>query len=507
MTSQLQLTDRVITVDIDKETIDFGSRRIILGEKGLQGWHGGAEVLRNNRQRLGSHGIFSERGWRGAALVTVTGWLETDSRALATEAVDDLSEFLADGKDGRIVVRDKDFGNRYSVCYLNGAPDIEWLPGPHERVHVKFSYDLVCTDPRHYEEDVVSDVTGLAQPGGGLRFPLFARGEPEVLRRNLIGNPSFETGLGGWILTGLTATSTSAFPQMAKLGTNIAQMISNGTVTQPALRWDDVPVSPGQWVGARAFLASEVAGDIRVRIVLEFLDAANAAVSAVGTTYARAPFYTGAVHELTAQVPATATKMRFYMRFQNGAAPSSAVASGVRMWADAIMAVDGLEEADVQANLALGYFDGSKLATGTEAYRWAGEPHLSVSEAVTPVVPSAGVLDFGILGEDGIATITNAGNADTTVLVSVAGPAPQGFTATEISTGRKLTYVGALGNGDYVELDSSDGTVLLNGYADRGTLLTVRDWFTLDKRQTSSYKIEAPSGSPVMTVSASPAWW
>lgn len=487
MTSQLQLTDRVITVDIDKETIDFGSRRIILGEKGLQGWHGGAEVLRNNRQRLGAHGIFSERGWRGAALITITGWLETDTRALATEAVDDLSEFLADGKDGRIVVRDKDFGNRYSVCYLNGAPDIEWLPGPHERVHVKFTYDLVCTDPRHYEEEPVSATTGLAQPGGGLRFPLFARGDAEVLRRNLCTNPSFEVDVAGWSPEGgatLTASTNKVF-----VGTRALRMFTT-VAGSYAAAFDGVSVTPGLAYNLSAYVAN--AGIARpVQLSIRWFTSGGAVI---GTDY-------------SSPVNDTAEWQRFDVQ---GIAPPLAETARLRIGIPGTV-VNEAHYADAvlfqQASTAGDYFDGSTPSNSTEAYRWTGEPGVSMSEALVPTVPSAGVLDFGILGDDGLATITNPGNADTTVLVRVDGPAAQGFTATEISTGRKLTYTGALGNGDYVELDSSDGTVLLNGYADRGTLLTVRDWFTLDKRQTSSYKIEAPTGSPTMTVSASPAWW
>ncbi|TFV91411.1 hypothetical protein [Blastococcus sp. CT_GayMR16] len=83
-------------------------------------------------------------------------------------------------------------------------------------------------------------------------------------------------------------------------------------------------------------------------------------------------------------------------------------------------------------------------------------------------------LDFGALGNTGQIVLPNAGTAEASILFKVRGELPQGY---EISaTGQRLTYPVAVPPGQVVELNTADGSVLVEGTASRRGNLTVADW-------------------------------
>jgi hypothetical protein len=57
----------------------------------LAGWTAGPSVRRDRTDRMNAHGEFSERGWRGARLVTITGDAVCPSEEVAALAEQDLS--------------------------------------------------------------------------------------------------------------------------------------------------------------------------------------------------------------------------------------------------------------------------------------------------------------------------------------------------------------------------------------------------------------------------------
>lgn len=65
----------------------------------------------------------------------------------------------------------------------------------------------------------------------------------------------------------------------------------------------------------------------------------------------------------------------------------------------------------------------------------------------------------------GIATISNPGTADASVILSVAGPTPaEGFTMTDFDSNLSVTYLGpAIQAGSQIVFDGADGTVLSDG--------------------------------------------
>ncbi|UIW13270.1 minor tail protein [Arthrobacter phage Crewmate] len=120
---------------------------------------------------------------------------------------------------------------------------------------------------------------------------------------------------------------------------------------------------------------------------------------------------------------------------------------------------------------------------------------------------NAGVLDFGDAGIPGTATLENVGTADTAPRFTISGYAP-GFTITETNSGAKLVYADTVAAGQTLIIDAADGSVLLDGYADRSTYLTRRDWTRIPGRTRATYLFESPGNSGAsMTLGASPAWW
>lgn len=141
-----------------------------------------------------------------------------------------------------------------------------------------------------------------------------------------------------------------------------------------------------------------------------------------------------------------------------------------------------------------------------------GEPQTA---ATGPATPGGGlaydlddVLDYGALGDPGTLTLTNGGKADTSVLHTLTGSAPNGFTVTHVQTGRKLIYSSQLAAGQTLTLDSDDGTVTLDGYADRGVFLTRREWVRLEPGETGTWLLESFGSSGLqLTTEVRPAWW
>lgn len=171
-------------------------------------------------------------------------------------------------------------------------------------------------------------------------------------KTNLVGNPSFETDVSGWTLTGVTGSSTASFPQMIKSGTKMAQLSSDGTQTAPSISLLSTaqrpPVTAGKWVGFRAFTATE-SGGYETRLQLSFRNSSGTTVGTAATSpYVAAPFYDGVTHALVAQAPVGAVSVAAYIQYRDGNATSTLVPVGKRMWVDAVQLVVSEDEADAQ---------------------------------------------------------------------------------------------------------------------------------------------------------------
>lgn len=81
---------------------------------------------------------------------------------------------------------------------------------------------------------------------------------------------------------------------------------------------------------------------------------------------------------------------------------------------------------------------------------------------------SPSTLNFGAQGTTGTVTISNDGTAPASVKFTVAGPTPVGgFEIVDVSTGKRITYLGSVPSGSELVLDGATGTVVIDGTADR----------------------------------------
>lgn len=120
-----------------------------------------------------------------------------------------------------------------------------------------------------------------------------------------------------------------------------------------------------------------------------------------------------------------------------------------------------------------------------------------------------GILDFGVPDVTGLVSITNQGTADTPIKMTVTGPVmPGGFTITDPDDGGQMVYNSPVLAGQYLVMDARDGTVKLNGYANRSVNLVRRSWARLAGGQSRRFLFEAPdSPDAYLEIEAAPAWW
>jgi hypothetical protein len=125
--------------------------------------------------------------------------------------------------------------------------------------------------------------------------------------------------------------------------------------------------------------------------------------------------------------------------------------------------------------------------------------------------PLGAGLDYGAPGTPGTITLANTGTADTAPTFTVAAATvdmPSGFTITHVQSGLRLVYSDAVPAGQTVRLDASDGSVLLEGYADRSAKLTVREWTRLARNTAGTWLFEATGATGAqLTAEVRPAWW
>ncbi|WGW12758.1 hypothetical protein LWF01_03005 [Saxibacter everestensis] len=229
---------------------------------------------------------------------------------------------------------------------------------------------------------------------GALLHAAFDPYRPEkVLRRNLVSNPSFETGTAGWSAdSGVTLAPTTVFAgQMnGTVGSSIALLTVGSGYASPYAKLEThadnaMPVTPGGWVAVRFWAATESTGE-QIRVQLRFGTPSEGYAYYAGS-FAPAGFYTGKFFTFAARIPTGKTVVRVQSQLFSGSTTVN-LAAGKRMWADQIIACTGSTQADVLAAVAA-YFDGDTPDTPNLAYRFTAAPHASPSEEYIPAVPHA----------------------------------------------------------------------------------------------------------------------
>ena len=121
-----------------------------------------------------------------------------------------------------------------------------------------------------------------------------------------------------------------------------------------------------------------------------------------------------------------------------------------------------------------------------------------------------GSLEFGPAGSTGRNRVDNAGTAPLWVAHRITGPTPDaGFEVVDITTGRRLRYVGVVPAGSVLDIDTGEGSVTLDGVADRTGLLTVSEWTPVPAGGSTEFAFLPLSAatSAVLETAFASAWW
>jgi hypothetical protein len=119
----------------------------------------------------------------------------------------------------------------------------------------------------------------------------------------------------------------------------------------------------------------------------------------------------------------------------------------------------------------------------------------SGSGMVFPLFNPGGFLSFGALPSSGSVSIQNPGTAPSSPVFTVTGPTPVGgFVIIDSRTGKRITFLGSVPDNTVLTLDASDGSVLLQGVADRLGDTLVEAWPVVPPRSVANFVFE-PLGS------------
>lgn len=152
-----------------------------------------------------------------------------------------------------------------------------------------------------------------------------------------------------------------------------------------------------------------------------------------------------------------------------------------------------------------------------DAYRYGQTSTASVGFAassgsgmVFPLFNPSGFLNFGAPPVSGVVSVQNPGTAAASPAFSVTGPTPEGgFSIVDLSTGKRITFLGSVPENSTLTLDASNGSVLLDGVADRLGDTIVEAWPVVPKRSTASFLFD-PHGSATsaqLTTSVLSTYW
>lgn len=144
------------------------------------------------------------------------------------------------------------------------------------------------------------------------------------------------------------------------------------------------------------------------------------------------------------------------------------------------------------------------------------------SRSVLTGLPSAGggleyelgepdrALSYGVLGDLGRVTLTNAGTAEVWPSFEVSGELTAGFFVQNLASGATLRYDRVVPSGSTVFLDSRTGEVLVDRVSDGSTYLTRNEWFPVGPGESVTVQFNAvggSSGGPMMAATIADGFW
>lgn len=152
--------------------------------------------------------------------------------------------------------------------------------------------------------------------------------------------------------------------------------------------------------------------------------------------------------------------------------------------------------------------------TAEDPRRYAAESTVGTGLAVAGTGlswPLVWPLDWGTAAVNGRTVVMNPGNAETlSRFVISGGSMPDGFVIVNVTTGERLTYIGALTSGSTITLDTRTRTAVIDGSGPGSRFLVSPEWWSVPAR--SSVELQflargATTGSPRVDVYTSPAYY
>lgn len=121
-----------------------------------------------------------------------------------------------------------------------------------------------------------------------------------------------------------------------------------------------------------------------------------------------------------------------------------------------------------------------------------------------------GYLEFGEASDTGRVVLSNDGTADSWPTFQVEGPVGSaGFDIALVGTDQRVRFSGPVAAGSVLVIDAASGTAVIDGSADRGGLLTQRDWFSVPAggQVEVAFLPLGTTTSARLTVVHRPAFW
>lgn len=173
--------------------------------------------------------------------------------------------------------------------------------------------------------------------------------------------------------------------------------------------------------------------------------------------------------------------------------------------------VDWDEPCEIEYQLS--FYAPDPLRYGAPVPVTTGFPQLAGGleyDLFTDGTTDTGFLEFGAASATGRLVVANPGNEDVWPQFQITGPIPaQGLEVVRVGTGERLRFEGEVSTGSVLLLDSATGLVVIDGYADRSGLLTIRDWSPVAPGGSAEFEF-VPLGTysaAQLTATVSPGFW
>lgn len=177
-------------------------------------------------------------------------------------------------------------------------------------------------------------------------------------------------------------------------------------------------------------------------------------------------------------------------------------------------------KAPMGENWARGYFTYAAQWVCSDPLRYGAPVSVSTGFPVlaggleydlyTDGTTDTGFLEYGAASATGRLLVANPGNEDAWPQFEMTGPVPvEGVEIVRVGTGERLRFEGGVSTGSVLVLDSASGAVVIDGYADRSGLLTIRDWTSVPAGGSAEFEF-VPLGSfsaAMLVATVSPGWW